>query len=127
MLVQSELNTDFKLHEDDIKGIQKLYGPRRKMPDSRLSSHMTKANSFNSEKRFPLKEENGMQSKNVNVNMVITVPAKEIDPKKDSSFEKPLTNLWTCFSLTQISTDDSRATNCYKENVLRLLYSLNIV
>lgn len=127
MLVQSELNRDFKLHEDDIQGIQKLYGPRRKMPNSRLPSRIMKPDRFNCENRFPLKETNGLQSKNINVNMVITVPTKGLEPDKDSSFEKSLSNFWTCFSLSQVSNDNSRATDCYKENVLRLLYSLNIV
>ncbi len=127
MLVQSDLNNNFKLHEDDIQGIQKLYGPRRNMPNTRLPNRIMKPNSFNSENRFPLKETNGPQSKNINVNMVITVPTKGSDPDKDSSFEKSLSNFWTCFSLSQKSNDNSRATNCYKENVLRLLYSLNIV
>lgn len=133
MIVHSMVEESFQLHEDDIKGIQNLYGPRQKkskrpkrpppsIPDSMEppgtthqpvnSGRYVAVTTSQSVDRAPMKEG------------TILYGLSDLENKQVPVLEDTLHEFWKCFALTQQRS--TGATDCYAKNVARLLYSLEL-
>ncbi|CAL8075163.1 unnamed protein product [Orchesella dallaii] len=123
MIVHSKLEDDFQLHLDDIKGIQNLYGRRRRESKGRyFSERLNPTHPPNSKASKPLWPPNS----GIINDLLLSTDQMSVSTMDLPALDSTVTNFWNCFKLSYNKDTSNEATKCYTQNVLSLLYSIKV-
>lgn len=148
MIVHDKLKSDFRLHEDDIKGIQRLYGRRRRGGRRRhwnriRNNHIINNNVVGNAVLQPEVRPEVRTAPASGSLKVVAVPEPEPSPQPEvgenpgesenrvevGGLENTLRSFWECFGLSYNGNGpegSDKASDCYARNVLKLISSLNL-